>query len=81
MQKSEALTPDSQDYPDRFIRIREVMSLTALSKSHIYHLSAQGRFPRSIPLVEGGTSRAWVLSDIRNWMSERMGMRENSNNQ
>ncbi len=40
----------------RLIRIREVMNLVGLSKSHIYHLAAQGKFPKNMPLVSGGTS-------------------------
>jgi prophage regulatory protein len=56
----------------RLIRISEVISLTGLSKSYVYALAADGRFPKSISLVPGGTSRAWVLSEISDWILQRI---------
>jgi|TARA_B110000881_G_C18147313_1_gene304397 predicted DNA-binding transcriptional regulator AlpA len=32
------------------------MNLVWLSKSYTYHLAAQGKFPKNMPLVSGGTS-------------------------
>lgn len=61
--------------PNRLIRIRDVMELTGLSRSYVYALAADGRFPRSISLVPGGTSRAWLLSEIHSWMQERIAAR------
>ena len=60
----------------RLIRIREVMNLVGLSKSHIYHLAAQGRFPKSIPLVSGGTSVAWLHDEIMDWLEGRVAERD-----
>ncbi len=68
-----------QSQPDcshRLIRLREVMDLTGLSKSYVYALAAQGRFPRSISLVPGGTSRAWVEAEVRQWIEQRIAVRE-----
>lgn len=59
----------------RLIRIREVMRLSGLSKSHIYALGAEGRFPRSVPLVPGGTSRTWVAAEIRQYIEQRIAER------
>ena len=56
----------------RLIRIREVMNLVGLSKSHIYHLAAQGKFPKSIPLVPSGTSVAWLESEIEDFIAQQI---------
>lgn len=60
----------------RLIRIREVMKLSGLSKSHIYALGAQGRFPKSVALVPGGTSRAWVEAEVIGYLQERITERD-----
>ena len=60
----------------RLLRIGDVIELTKLSKSYLYLLAAEGRFPRSIPLVPGGKSRAWVYSDVLQWMEQRVAERD-----
>jgi prophage regulatory protein len=62
----------SENRPPRFIRIRDVMNLVGLSKSHIYCLAAQGKFPKSIPLVPGGTSVAWIESEIEDYINQQI---------
>ena len=62
--------------PNRLIRIREVMDLTGLSRSYIYALAADGRFVKSISLVPGGTSRAWVFTEVQDWLDQRIAERE-----
>ena len=59
----------------RLIRIGDVINLTGLSKSYIYALSAEGRFPKSISLVPGGTSRAWIYTEIQEWLNQRIAAR------
>jgi len=59
----------------KLIRIREVMELTSLSKSYIYKLTAEGRFPERVSLVKGGTSVAWLKSEILEWIDERVSER------
>ena len=61
---------------NRLIRIGQVMGLTGLSRSYIYALSAEGRFPKSVPLVPGGTSRAWVYTEVQNWLEQRVAERD-----
>ena len=56
----------------RLIRIREVMNLVGLSKSHIYYLAAQGNCPKSIPLVPGGTSVAWIETEIEDFINQQI---------
>ena len=59
----------------RLIRIREVMNLTSLSKSYIYQLTAQKRFPKRVSLVKGGSSVAWLESEVLVWIDERLNER------
>ena len=60
----------------RLIRIREVMNLVGLSKSHIYYLAAQGKFPKRVSLVPGGTSVAWLHDEIIDWLEGRVAERD-----
>lgn len=60
----------------RLIRIDEVKSLTGLSRSYIYALADEGRFPASVPLVPGGTARAWVYAEVQEWLDQRIAARD-----
>lgn len=67
----------------RLIRIKQVQALTGLSRSYIYSLPHHplAKFPRSIPLIPGGSSRAWQESAILDWINQRVeaGKLEESN--
>ena len=56
----------------RFIRIREVIRLTGISKSYIYQLCNDNQFPKSIQLVPGGKSVAWLESEVMDWIDSRV---------
>ncbi len=61
----------------RFLRLKEVMSLTGLGRSTIYKFMAdETDFPKSVPL--GGRVVAWVESEIEEWMESRLSMRDNA---
>jgi len=60
------------DHYRKLIRIKSVIALTGLSKSYIYDLCKKGLFPKSIQLVPGGTSVAWVKSEIMDWIDSRI---------
>lgn len=60
----------------RLLRIKDVVDLTSLSRSYIYELAAQRRFPSSVPLVPGGTARAWVYAEIQEWVEARIAERD-----
>jgi len=66
---------DQRESNNRIIRIGEVMARTSISRSQIYHLAAIGKFPKSIPLVPGGTSVGWVLSEVEDFINERIAAR------
>lgn len=61
---------------EKLLRIRQVQEITGLSRSYIYALSEKNQFPNSIPLVPGGTSRAWVYSEVKAWVEQRIAERE-----
>lgn len=61
---------------ERILRIKQIPEITGLSRSYIYHLSAQGKFPRSVPLVPGGVSRGWLRSEVLQWLEQRVAERD-----
>jgi len=56
----------------RLIRIKKVVEMTGLSRSYVYELQAAGLFPQSVLLVPGGVARAWVYSEVQDWIQERI---------
>jgi prophage regulatory protein len=69
------LHPENDQFR-KLIRIKSVVNLTGLSKSYIYDLCKKGLFPKSIQLVPGGTSVAWVLVEVLNWIESRIQERD-----
>lgn len=57
----------------RFLRMLDVRNKTGLSKSSIYDLMAQGKFPKTVRL--GGRSVAFVEAEVDAWMAERVAAR------
>jgi prophage regulatory protein len=53
----------------KFLRIRQVMQLTGLSRTTIYRLELAGRFPKRRRLSENPV--AWLESDIAAWADSR----------
>lgn len=64
------------DQDRKLIRINTVTNLTGLSKSHIYSLCHKGLFPKSLRIVPGGTSVAWVKSEVLAWIESRIQSRD-----
>lgn len=61
--------------PLKLIRIKDVCDLTGLSRSYVYELSSRGQFPTSINLVPGGSSKAWIESEVTEWIQSRISQR------
>ncbi len=61
---------------NQLIRIPAVMEITGLSKSYIYQLQDKGLFPQSVQIVPNGKARAWVLSEINEWINLRIQQRD-----
>lgn len=60
----------------KLIRIKEVVKLTGISKSYIYQLVSQGLFPKSVQLIPGGSSVAWVESEVLGFIDSRIQSRD-----
>lgn len=56
------------------IRRKEVERLTALSRSRIYDLMRQGKFPKPVSL--GSQSVAWILREVESFIDERIAARD-----
>ncbi|WP_126969018.1 AlpA family transcriptional regulator [Xanthomonas sp. BRIP62411] len=66
-------SPAPAPTPRRFLRIRDVMSRTGLSKSTIYTKIRLKQFPAHVPL---GSISVWVESEISEWMDEQVAARD-----
>ena len=51
----------------RIIRIKEVKTITGLSRSTIYEMMKAGNFPKPIKL--GSHSVGWIESEVQDWIS------------
>ncbi|AMF95107.2 transcriptional regulator [Vibrio fluvialis] len=66
-------TTDIGERPMRFLKLKEVMEKTALSRSAIYRKMNDGEFPESVSLGERAV--AWVESEVDEWMTECLALR------
>jgi prophage regulatory protein len=57
----------------RLLRIDQVEELTAISRSHIYHLAAIGQFPKQVNLF--GRSVRWIADEVEEWIVQRCARR------
>lgn len=60
---------EEQKKVSRLLRIDQVEELTAISRSHIYHLASLGQFPRQVQLF--GRSVRWVAHEVEEWIAKR----------
>ena len=61
---------DSEHSRESFIRLREVITRTGLSRSTVYAYIHDGRFPR--PVSISARCVAWVEGEIDRWIAERI---------
>ena len=54
----------------RLVRMPEVKAICGLSRSSIYHLIQEGRFPA--PVAIGGRARAWIKHEVEGWVAQRI---------
>ncbi len=54
----------------KFIRLRTVLEITALSSSSLYRLMEAGKFPKNVSL--GDRAVAWVEEEIEDWVQHRI---------
>ena len=61
------------DLNKSFIRIKEVMERTTLSKSTIYRMMDKGEFPKPIKLRGMGDRVVlWVKSEVDEWIENQI---------
>ena len=70
------LQPDPSQKTTTLLRIGKVSDSSGISRAYIYQLCKEGRFPKPVSLVPGGTSVAWVASEIETWINERIAERD-----
>lgn len=56
---------------EKFLRFAEVHRRVPFSRSRIYSLMSQGKFPQAFNLGERAV--AWLESDIDQWIASRIG--------
>lgn len=56
----------------RFIKLSAVMAMTALSRSSVYRLVAEGKLPPMHKLTAGGHASGWLLSEIETFIQKRV---------
>ena len=61
----------------RFIRLKEVMERTSLSRSTIYQMMSAGGFPSQIPI--GRRAVGWLKREIDEWIETRINESRYSN--
>lgn len=52
---------------ERFLRFEAVAEMIGLSRSTIWRMEQEGRFPKRVKI--GAKSVAWRMSDLSAWMS------------
>ena len=65
---------DTTNNAPRFLRRPEVCARTGLSRSYLFDLEAQGRFPARVKLSE--RTAAWVESEVSAWIEARIAERD-----
>jgi predicted DNA-binding transcriptional regulator AlpA len=65
--------PNTSKAPPAYYRLRDVMRISALSRSTIYRRVAEGRFPAPVHL--GGRASAWSSFELQAWIDDPAGYR------
>lgn len=55
------------------VRLPAVMDMVGMSKGSIYNFIKAGTFPAPIKL--GPKASGWLVSDVQNWIAERVSAR------
>ena len=58
----------------QLLKLTEVVTKTGLSRSQIYALAQQGRFPK--PIKQSERSSAWVASEVDDWIESKIQIRD-----
>lgn len=61
----------------RLIRLNQVIELTALGRTSVYKLMNENSFPKPVTTI--GKCKAWIESEILEWIEDRIQQRDDSN--
>jgi prophage regulatory protein len=61
----------------KLLKLTDVIVLSGLSRSSVYALAQQNKFPKPLKLSE--RSSAWVEEEIKQWITERVKARDQLN--
>lgn len=59
---------------NKIVRLGRVLELTGVSRSMVYLMIGQGRFPAAVPL--GVRARGWLEAEVVGWLTERVAERD-----
>lgn len=62
--------------PVTFISPKDVRIRTAQSRAGMYNAINAGTFPKPVPLNENGTRKAFIESEIEEWIAARIAARD-----
>lgn len=60
--------PNPSKAPPAFYRLRDVIRISALSRSTIYRRIAESKFPAPVHL--GGRAAAWPSTELQEWIND-----------
>jgi prophage regulatory protein len=70
---TQVITPSSQ-HPTasslQILRLAQVCRVTGLSRSLVYQMEAEDRFPKRIRLTERAVG--WIEDEVQGWLAERV---------
>jgi predicted DNA-binding transcriptional regulator AlpA len=56
-------------------RLRELPQFVGLRRTQIAELAKAGKFPKPIPLSDGGRAVAWLEANLISWQNARIAAR------
>jgi prophage regulatory protein len=59
----------------RLYRLKDLPQFVGLRRTQIAELIKDGKFPKAIPLSDGGRAVAWLEGDLVAWQSSRIAAR------
>lgn len=68
--QAQAAPPTKSDYPERLLRLSDVLFVTGLGKTSVYAAMQTGSFPAAVRLTE--RSVAWRESEVIAWVTSRV---------
>ena len=69
---------DRQRFPSlhRLYRPRDLPEFVGLRRTQIAELIKAGKFPKPVPLSDGGRAKAWLESELIDWQKDRIAARD-----